>query len=260
MAKSKTIYLLIAITAVAAMFAALVVSGCGTAEDAADKDNGGKQVEEETAPDSITTEVGKAFEVDLMGNPSTGYEWSLAEEPDPKLTKKLWEDTYANDLTPGAPAIQVFKFEALAVGSTDLKFEYSRPWETEAAPEKTQTVTVTIKEGNKEATKEYSDPGTPIDAKKGDDFMIVLESNPSTGYCWELAEELDTTILRLETKRFGNPSPDTREGMVGAPVNEYWRFDTLEAGSTTISFKYVRPWEEDVEPEKTAVFTVNVTE
>ena len=252
MARRRNICLLITTIAVIALSSALIVSGCGTKEATDDK-----QTVEPEAPTSIVTEAGKQFEINLAGNPSTGFEWTLADEPDPELVKRLWEDTYVYALTPGAPAIQVFNFEALAVGSTDLKFEYSRSWETDVAPEKTHTVSVTINEGNQEPTKEYSDPNTPIDVKKGEDFLIVMESNPSTGYNWELAEEIDTSILRPETVRFGAPA---KEDEVGAPVNEYWLFDALEAGSTKISFKYVRPWEKDVEPEKTAVFTVNVTE
>ncbi|MBN1289651.1 MAG: protease inhibitor I42 family protein [Actinobacteria bacterium] len=251
-------YLLVTGVAVVAVAAAVFFSGCGTKEDTdGGGDSGTVSEEREDTTKSITTEVDKEFAVHLAGNAGTGYAWTLAEEPDPEMLTKVWEDTYVHDLKPGAENIQVFKFKALAEGSTDLKFHYARSWETDVPPEKTRTFSVTINRGNRETTKEYSDPSVPVEVKNGDDFIIVMEANPSTGYTWELDGELDSSILRFESKRYGAPS---RPEQAGAPQKEYWRFDTLGTGSSEIKFKYVRTWEEGVEPEKVMVFTVNVTE
>ncbi|MBN2169179.1 MAG: protease inhibitor I42 family protein [Actinobacteria bacterium] len=254
----KGLYLLVIGILIIVLSAAILFSGCGTKEETKENGDTDQQTEEQAGtPGSITTEVDKEFAVNLTGNAGTGYVWTLAEEPDPKMLTKVWEDTYVHDLKPGAENVQVFKFKALAEGSTELKFQYSRPWETDVAPEKTHMVSVTVNKGNQDSTKEYNDPSVPIEVKNGDDFVIVLEANPSTGYTWELDGELDSTILRFESKRYGAPS---RPEQAGAPQQEYWRFDTLGTGSAEIKFKYERSWEEGVEPEKTMVFNVNVTE
>lgn len=241
------------------LLASTIFAGCGTKEDTTDQDDNGSKVEEEKEiTKEVETEVGEDFSVSLEGNPSTGYIWSLSEEPDTGLISLASKDIFDSGDMPGAPAMQVFNFDALAEGSTELKFEYSRPWETDVEPERTCTVSVMISAGSSEPAREFSDPNTPIDVKKGEDFVIALESNPSTGYLWELVEEPDSSILAFESMRYVQPV--TEEGTVGAPGKELWRFDTLEAGSAKISFKYVRPWEKDAEPEKTAEFTVNVSE
>lgn len=253
----KDLRILIIFVAAVMMAAAVLFSGCGTKEETKTDDSEAETVDVTEKDESITTEVDKEFAVRLSGNEGTGYSWTLAKEPDSKLLTKVWEDTYVDDLKPGAENLQVFKFKALAEGSTSLEFQYTRPWETGEPPEKTRTVTVTIKKGNQEETKEYSDPSMPIDVKKGEGFIIVLEANPSTGYTWELADELDSSIVRFESNRYGTPQ---RTAQAGSPQSEYWLFDTVGTGATEISFKYLRTWEEGIEPEKTVVFTVNVAE
>lgn len=105
--------------------------------------------------------------------------------------------------------------------------------------------------------KEYSDPNEPIDVKSGDSFTIVLDSNPSTGYAWELAEQPDPAILELKSQSY--KAADSEE-LAGAGGKEYWKFQALKAGTAKVSMRYVRSWEENVEPAETAEFTVNVTE
>lgn len=46
-----------------------------------------------------------------------------------------------------------------------------------------------------------TDPDTPLEVKVGEEFTIAIQSNPSTGYVWRLAEPLDETLGRIETKR-----------------------------------------------------------
>ena len=85
----------------------------------------------------------------------------------------------------------------------------------------------------------------------GDTLLLSLESNPTTGYGWEIAE-IDQSILREASHEYEVESSD----LVGSGGREIWRFDALAAGSTTLQLKYTRPWEEGVEPEK--IFSVQV--
>ena len=88
--------------------------------------------------------------------------------------------------------------------------------------------------------KEYRDPSVPIVVEKGEEFSIVLESNPTTGYRWMLQKELDEKIITLQKMEFEEPESD----LLGAPGEERWTFQAEGLGRTTIELKYARPWEE----------------
>ncbi|NIN66503.1 MAG: peptidase inhibitor I42 [Anaerolineae bacterium] len=96
-----------------------------------------------------------------------------------------------------------------------------------------------------------ADNGGEVVLNVGDTFLLSLESNPTTGYGWEIAE-IDQGILREASHEYEAESSD----LVGSGGHEIWRFDALAAGSTTLQLEYRRPWEEGVEPEKT--FSVQV--
>lgn len=100
--------------------------------------------------------------------------------------------------------------------------------------------------------EEYLNPGEPIKVKAGQIFTIRMESNPTTGYGWQLSKALDNNII-LVTNAF--IPPDSK--LMCAGGHEVWTFKAIEQGQTEISIKYVRPWEKD-QPTRTNVFTVIV--
>src|SRR5574344_162072 len=82
-----------------------------------------------------------------------------------------------------------------------------------------------------------------ISARVRRNFQIKLESNPTTGYSWDLAKPVDKSYLRLvknEYKQNRHPSM-----MVGVGGVETWVFKPLKKGSTTIYLQYRRPWEKE---------------
>jgi len=91
--------------------------------------------------------------------------------------------------------------------------------------------------------KEYRDPATLIEVEEGNEFAIVLDSNPTTGYQWNLADELDAEIVVLVKTEF--EEPDTE--LLGAGGEEKWTFRAEGLGETSITMAYVRPWEEEGE-------------
>lgn len=99
-----------------------------------------------------------------------------------------------------------------------------------------------------------SNPARPLTVPRGETFTIVVAANPTTGYGWQLAEPLDGRVLQLVTTEYQNAA----SALDGAGGREIWRFVALQAGTTTIALKYVRPWEKDRPPAKKAVFTVMV--
>jgi len=100
--------------------------------------------------------------------------------------------------------------------------------------------------------KTYTDSGQTIDIGVGQEFVIALGSNRTTGYGWQ--ESYDENMLRLVEKTY---EEETEEDVVGAGGIEYFRFRTLEAGETEITLVYKQPWEGGGIGE-TKVFTINI--
>jgi predicted secreted protein len=100
--------------------------------------------------------------------------------------------------------------------------------------------------------KTYTDSGQTIDIGVGQEFVIALGSNRTTGYGWQ--ESYDENMLRLVEKTY---EEETEEDVVGAGGIEYFRFRTLEAGETEITLVYKQAWEGGGIGE-TKVFTVNI--
>ncbi len=82
----------------------------------------------------------------------------------------------------------------------------------------------------------------------GEEFTIVVESTPSTGYLWRLAEQPDPNVVKSLGMKF---EPPPRTGLVGAPGKEVWTFRAEGAGQTVIRLEYVRPWEKGKPPART---------
>ncbi len=103
-----------------------------------------------------------------------------------------------------------------------------------------------------EEVKTYDDAGRTIDIGVGQQFVIALGSNPTTGYSWQAS--YDETMLELVEKTY---EEEAEEGLVGAGGIEYFRFKALEEGGTMITLTYEQPWEGGGVGE-TKVFTVNI--
>ncbi len=92
----------------------------------------------------------------------------------------------------------------------------------------------------------------------GQAFDVRLESNPSTGYRWELRAPSDERVVRLVGSDFQRDAPGAEPGVVGQVGVETWRFAATGLGRATIELVYLRPWEEHVAPARTAIYSVEV--
>ena len=101
--------------------------------------------------------------------------------------------------------------------------------------------------------KTYIDSGQTIDIGIGQEFIIAIGANPTTGYDWEVS--LDETILELVEKTY-KPAEEAEHEIVGAGGVDYFRFKALKAGETEITMVYKRSWEEEGIDQK--LFTVNI--
>jgi len=94
--------------------------------------------------------------------------------------------------------------------------------------------------------KTYTDTQKTISVGVNQEFIIALDSNPTTGYDWE--ESHDAAMVKLVEKKY---RPDEKAaGLVGAGGTQYFQFKALKVGKTSITFAYKRPWEEDIAEQK----------
>ena len=97
------------------------------------------------------------------------------------------------------------------------------------------------------------DNGKAISLKVGQMLAVRLDSNPSTGYSWQVSQ-VDTALLKQQGEpQFIQPA-DAPPGAGGAQV---FVFNAAAGGATTLTLVYKRSFEPDVAPVQT--FTVQVT-
>ena len=88
--------------------------------------------------------IGDMLQVNLEGNPSTGYTWSV-EALDATVLRMIGEpEFHPASSALGASGTLTYQFEAVGAGQTTLKLIYSRPFEKGVAPIKTFTASVLV--------------------------------------------------------------------------------------------------------------------
>lgn len=100
---------------------------------------------------------GETLTVELAGNPTTGYQWTVARI-DADFLRDLGSTYEADSSAIGSGGMYAFRFEARKAGTTALALVYRRAWET-SADDATYSLTVEI-QGGGEATAVVSLEGT----------------------------------------------------------------------------------------------------
>lgn len=85
-------------------------------------------------------------------------------------------------------------------------------------------------------TKEQD--GREIVLKVGNILLIELPGKAGTGYSW-FAEATGAPFLKL----LDQTTRQLKEGRLGGPVLQVWRFKAAQPGTTGIKMAYYRPWE-----------------
>ena len=98
------------------------------------------------------------------------------------------------------------------------------------------------------------DNGKSFVLKGNEIIMVKLESNPSTGYSWDLAGENKDSIVALISSDYHASLKD--KSLVGGGGYEIFTFQAQSSGSADIVLSYRRPWEEKTEPIET--FRLNI--
>ena len=92
-----------------------------------------------------------------------------------------------------------------------------------------------------------------ITMKAGETFELVVPSNPSTGYHWDILPELDVNVVEFVGQDY-IPEQPIKPGSGGVDV---WTFRAVNAGDTTIALGYYPP-DNDTDPEETVTFSIRV--
>ena len=103
---------------------------------------------------------------------------------------------------------------------------------------------------SREVHVDENDAGSQVELEQGQILVVTLESNPTTGYRWEQAENQESILQQMGEAEF-KPSETGEPPLVGAGGWEIFRFKAISAGQMTLQLVYHRSWEEGVEPLKT---------
>ena len=97
-----------------------------------------------------------------------------------------------------------------------------------------------------------TDPAQPILVNAGETFFIVVESNPSTGYHWEIVGDLNG--VELVSREYTAAEPV----IPGSGGVEVWIFKAISSGETQLTLGSFPPDTNVTEPEQTKAFTITV--
>jgi predicted secreted protein len=94
--------------------------------------------------------------------------------------------------------------------------------------------------------------GDSISVDEGQEFVIALDANPSTGYTWDAGDNPNVTFVSSKQVSAEDAPP-------GAPGTQELTFKATKKGSSTLELAYARQFEGGVPPAKTASFDVTVS-
>lgn len=103
-------------------------------------------------------------------------------------------------------------------------------------------------------TVKPTDPLVTIETSAGREFKLVIESNPTTGYHWEITGEPDPDVVQFVSRDY---KPDTPQ-MTGLGGVDIWVFKAVGTGETTMTLGWFPPSNTPTEPAQTETFTVRV--
>ena len=89
-------------------------------------------------------EIGDKIRAKLCSNPTTGFKWEYEMSNANVLKEEDYDFEEPKSNVPGASGIEVWTFEAVEKGTTEVRMEYSQPWEGGLKKEWTYTITVTV--------------------------------------------------------------------------------------------------------------------
>ena len=235
--------------------------------------NGGK-LDFEIKPNST-------FNVELIGNPTTGYSWIL-ENADIIINSKVLtvlnldeehncSKTYIQDQCQegmcGVGGKFVYEFKVNEIKDNEeipqIIFGYKRPWEKDVKEYTKAELNLKIK---KDIILCLNQEGGNAELKveNNKEFKIALEGNPTTGYSWILknVEEIKNSGLieelnlnEINSAEYVQKGEGNKVGMGGVFCFLFKVKNPEGKNLPKLNFEYKRPWEK----EKPAIGNAEVT-
>ena len=227
-----------------------------TVDEGADALSNAVKVTEKDNGKTITVEQGKLVALYLASNPSTGYRWTVTATdktfgyPDERFFKS------SSAVGSGGQSRFVWKTESplSMLGKHSVTLEYGRSWEKK--PLKTFTFVVDSQaSASKPVALSDADDGKNFAVKKGQDVVVSLAGNATTGYQW--------SVLSTD-KSFGYPEESyvaSNPNMVGGGGTSIFTWHTntpFAVGHHTVKLQYKRSWE--TKAIDTFTFSVDVAQ
>ncbi len=101
-----------------------------------------------------------------------------------------------------------------------------------------------------------TDSGQTIVARAGEEFKLILESNPTTSYQWEIVKDtLDENLVQFIGKEYQSTS---KPGLAGGGGLDIWTFKAVKPGEAKIVLGYYPPSNTPTDPKQTKTFYVSV--
>jgi len=89
-------------------------------------------------------EVGDKIRLELCSNPTTGFQWEYQMTQENVLKEEDHDYEEPDGDVIGAAGLELWTFEAVEEGTTEVLMTYSQPWEGGEKEEWTYTMTVTV--------------------------------------------------------------------------------------------------------------------
>ena len=89
-------------------------------------------------------EIGDKIRLELCSNPTTGFQWDYEMTKENVMKEEDHDFEGSRTDLPGAPSIELWTFEAIDKGTTELNMEYSQPWDGGIKKEWSYTLQVTV--------------------------------------------------------------------------------------------------------------------
>ena len=97
--------------------------------------------------------------------------------------------------------------------------------------------------------------GSEISIGTGERFEVRLESNPSTGFSWQLDLTTLQGVVELGSTSFEEPADSD---VVGAPGTEVFVLEAVARGAGVLRFEYHRPSDDPPVPDRVVEYIVRV--
>ncbi|MCS3840499.1 inhibitor of cysteine peptidase [Pseudomonas sp. JAI111] len=95
----------------------------------------------------------------------------------------------------------------------------------------------------------------PVQLRSGQNLILTLPSNPTTGYRWAIQDSAGGVLQALGPEVYSNPED---AGIVGSAGISTWRFQAFASGNGRLRLTSQQPWAPEVLPVDTFDCAISV--